>query len=406
MAAPEVLGGGPALDPGTPIDEQVRRAAERTRWRRQAGVLATAAALVGAGVLASRTTSDPYAAELPAPAPAVTAPPDLTAAVAARRPRGAVGSERVYALIAPCASLPPGAPCSYRLLRRSVGGGGWTAIRLPALPVNAGGYTPWVFVTSSDTLMVVERDTRGRVLTSTDGGETFTARLTRVGRPVTAVPPDAVLVPPLCVACPGPLTVLEPATGRYRRLTDPPVGDIRSYAMRGDVIWVAGIDDDGVATAVSRDRGRHWQVLTIGVRAPVDQLRVVPATDGGAYLLMGRNEHRDVRNEFSELWRLAGRDVVWTDVTPDERPRSVGSAVAGERGLLVSEEEGGVWRLQVDRSMRRLPDPVVSGRPVKPGRLITGPAGVVLGWPAGDPAPIPLVSYDEGESWQAEPLPR
>ena len=410
MAAPEVLGGGPALEPGTPLEAQVQRAAERTRRRRQVGVLASAAALVGAGVLASRTTADPYASELPPPpalTAAVTAPPDLAAAVAARRPRGAVGSERVYGLIAPCASLPSGAPCSYRLVRRAVDGGGWTTAGLPPLPVEPGTSTPWVFVTGADAVTVVERGSAGRVFMSTDGGETFTARPTRVGPPVAAVPVDAVLVPRLCIGCPGPLTALEPATGRYRRLTDPPVEDIRSYAMRGDVIWVAGMGDRRVITAVSRDRGRHWRVLTVGgLQAPVDQLRVVPALDGGAYLIVGRNERRDVGNEFSELWQLTGRGVVWVEVTPEERPGSVGGAVAGERGLLVSEEDGGVWRLLGDRSMRRLPDPVVGGRLVKPGRLVTGPGGVVLGWPLGDAAPFPLVSYDEGESWLADPLPR
>ena len=75
------------------------------------------------------------------------------------------------------------------------------------------------------------------------------------------------------------------------------------------------------------------------------------------------------------------------------------SALVGERGLLLAETNGTVWRLRPTGTFGRLPDAGL----LRPGGLTTGP-GRVLASVSPDEAiaRTVLLSYDEGETWRAE----
>lgn len=408
MSGPDVVGGGSAPDADLPVQEQVRRAAGTARRRRQVGLAATVALAAAAVVLASRSSPDP---RTPAPAlPTDAAPSPPTVEPGPSIVDFAVGRDAAYALVGSCGGPEQARECFYRVLRRGVGGGEWTVRGLRTERLDAAGFSAELFVTGDDVVTVVDGPTSGRAYVSSDGGDTATMRRLRPGPPVAALPPDGILDMALCESCKDRLTVLEPTTGRLRPLaTQPPLGDgaeVRSLAERDGTIWVVG--DTGLTTvsAVSVDRGRSWRRVPVsGLRAPALILRLIATDGGGAYLVVGRDSRPDALNEFSELWRIGGPAGPWRPATPTTRPRSALSVLAGDRGLLVGEETGEVWRLRSDGSMRRLPDAVVDGVPIGPGYLVSGPSRVLVALPIDPFRNVLLVSYDEGESWLVEKVP-
>jgi hypothetical protein len=77
----------------------------------------------------------------------------------------------------------------------------------------------------------------------------------------------------------------------------------------------------------------------------------------------------------------------------------VRSALVGDRGLLIADPSGTVWRLQPTGAFAALPDP----GPTRPELVVTGPARMLVATPRGRiPDPLVLTSYDEGESWRTE----
>lgn len=404
-----MLGGGPDRDGATPFDEQVRRAYAVARRRRRAGLAGTLLVVATAAVVAGRTLPESTSAP-PAPAPGVVVPtPDRYVADVA------VGTTWVYALVASCVGPETTRQCTYRLYRRSLAGGGWTATALETGQV-AGAVSPArLFVTGDDLVTVLDQPTVGTVYASADGGDKVSGHALKPGPPVAAVPDGAVVDLGLCETCPGRLAVLEPRTGRLRPLaTPPPLGPtlaVRSVAESGGVLWVLGDGGSRLISAVSVDRGRSWRELPVGgARAPAEITRLVSDGGLGAYLMIGRDARPDVLDEFSELWRVGDPTrpgAAWRQVTPAVRPRSAAGLVAGARGLVVREDTGQLWRLEPDGTMRRLPPIDFDGVPVPPAVVVTGPARLLLGIAANQAdlgVPTVLVSYDEGETWLVEQI--
>ena len=332
--------------------------------RRRAGAALVVLALAGAGVyLAGR--SNP---------PARPAPP---AAGQAERPTVpsqqvivdlAVGTTSAYALIGRCLVTPPG-PCSQQLLT-STGDGTWrtTVPDLPAPAGNDGGFSARLVV-GDDRPTLVEDDL-GLVF-PVEGSGYGRLPLTDSGA-VDKIPPGTVVEAP-----DGTVRLLDPAAGwRYRLANQPPVGTVRAVARNEETLVAVGERGSAVVGAVSHG-GQRWAAETIrGLRPGPLLLRLAAGRDGGAYLLVGRETYPEVKDEFTELWRYDGR---WRNVTPRVRPRSASSLVIGRDGRpLLTEETGGVWRLQPDGTLLRMPDAYLEGLRVKPGYLVTGPSGLLL----------------------------
>ena len=409
MAGPEVLGGGPDRDGATPFDEQVRRASAVARRRRRTGLAGTVLVVATAAVLAGHTLPESTSSP-PVPAPTVVVPtPDRYVADVA------VGTTWAYALVASCVGPETTRQCRYRLFRRSLGGGGWTPTALETGQVAGADSPARLFVTGDDLVTVLDQPTVGTVYASGDGGDTVSGHALQPGPPVAAVPAGAVVDLGLCESCLDRLTVLEPLTGRLRPLTvPPPLGPtlaVRSVVQSGGVLWVLGDGGSRLVSAVSVDRGRSWRELPVGgARAPADIARLVSDGRRGAYLMIGRDARPDVLDEFSELWRVGDPTrpgAAWRQVTPAVRPRSAAELVAADRGLLVREDTGELWRLEPDGTMRRLPPIDLDGLPIPPAVVVTGPARLLLGVAANQVdlgVPTVLVSYDEGETWLVEQI--
>jgi hypothetical protein len=404
-----VLGDGPDRDGAAPFDEQVRRASAAARRRRRTGLAGTTLLLAAAAALAGRYVPEPQR-EPAAPRPSVVAsdPARFVADIA-------VGTRWAYALVASCTGPEPERRCSYRLFRRSVGGGGWHTTALETAQVAWSVGPARLFVTGDDVVTVLDQPTVGTAWVSADSGDTVHARPLRPGPPVAAVPPSAVVDLALCESCLGRLTVLEPGTARLRPLaTPPPLGPallIRSAVRAGGVLWVLGDGGSRLVSAVSTDRGRSWRVLPVGgARAPAGPAWLASDGGRGACLLIGRDRGTDVRNDFSELWRIGDPSqpgAAWRERTPAVRPRSAAGLLAGARGLLVREDTGKLWRLLSDGTMLRLPPVAFDGVPVAPAWLVTGPAALLIGIVSNQAdlgSPTVMISYDDGESWLVEQI--
>lgn len=370
MAGADVLSGGD----GRP----------RPRWVAVAGIALIVLVTV---VLAVRAGSGRPAPPVPAPSARATGGAPGVVAVA-------VGAGWVYALVSTCG---PGAPraCAYQVHRRSVGGGGWTAQPLVTEPRAAAGVVPMLAVSGDDVVTVLEPATSGR-LHSIVGGVAAGHPLAP-GPPVDAVPADGLVDPGYCATCGDRVTVVEPATGRLRPLRQQPFPDgrLRSYALRGDVLWAVSTTATGARSAVSTDRGRTWRERPIRGLAPdIETLQLVTGPSGPAYLLTGAGDR------LVGVWSTQGPGGAW-ELLPGPIPRGARSALVGERGLLVADPGGTVWLLQPTGAFTSLADP----GPTRPELIATGPSRVLAATLRGRiPDRLVLTSNDEGETWRVETI--
>jgi hypothetical protein len=354
----DVLGAG-RTDGGPP-----HPASRRRRW----GVVLAVLVLAGAGAYLAGG-SNPAARTAPAP---TASPAERT-----RVPTGpvtvvdlAVGATRSYALVGECMTTPPSL-CTQELLVSS-GDGTWrsTPARLPP-PAGNGGFSARLLVTGDDDRVTVVEPDAGLVY-QVDGSSYARIPL-QGGDPVPVARPGGALE-----VVDGVVHVFDPASGRLHPLAgQPPVGQVRALDVTGDTLVAVGDHGGAVLAAVSTDRGAHWITAPVpGLRPGPDVLRLASGR-GATYLLAGRETYPEVKNEFTELWRFAVR---WKNVTPRSRPRSASSIVLPRGGLpLLTEESGGVWRLQPDGTLLRMPDAYADGVRVKPAYLVTGPSGLLLG---------------------------
>jgi hypothetical protein len=405
VSGPEFLSGGAERDRAAESPGPRRFTAARRRWTGIAGTVLVAAAAL---VLAARSLPEPVATPPPtAPTPHFAEPTRFVADVA-------VGTEWAYVLLGSCVGPEETRQCRYRVLRRGVAGGRWTATAMQTGPVAGATGPARLFATSDDRVTVLDQPTVGNVHASPDGGDTATVHALSEGPPVAAVPPGGIIELGLCESCLSRLTVLEPATGRLRPLARPPrlgtnVG-IRSIAGSGSALWVLGDGGSRLISAVSLDAGRTWRVLPVGgAGAPAEVAAL--ASDGrrGAYLLVDRAVLPDVRNEWSELWRVgdpARPGAAWRSQPPIVRPRFAVGLTVTQRGLLVQAEGGALWRLGPEGQPRELPPIEVDGVPVHPGRLAAGGRMLLGVLQRSDTAPqVVLVSSDDGETWRVERIP-
>ncbi|HEY6748185.1 MAG TPA: hypothetical protein VI357_21015 [Mycobacteriales bacterium] len=397
MTQPDIAGDGPALRPDVPVEEQVRVAAQARRRRRRliaggSAVLVAAAALLAGPADRDPAPPRPPVTPSPAAAPPVGSAPDQVVDVS-------VGSDSLYALVGSCAGPEQARECSYRLLTQTRGGR-WTRVPLPLPPPGSGnGFSARLLLTGADTVTVVD-DLRGRAYV-TEGGTPVAVLELRDGPPLPAGMP-AGLVPELLG---GRVTVLDPATGLRRPLATQPQLEV---APRGVVAGPLGdlwaVADPGLRVLVghSSDGGRTWRTGTVpGLRPGPGLLQLVPGQDGSVYLIAGRDGPSGPGGlELAELWWQPGTGGSWRRVSGRPGPRSVGSAVPGRSGLLVTEGGGALWRLSPGGSFERLPDPVVDGTPVRAGPLSSGAGGRIVSRPAdGIGGALLLVSADDGDSW-------
>jgi hypothetical protein len=376
------------LDTGPP-----RRPVRPRRW------VTTAGALVLAGVaalLAARSTSDRATAP---PAPTTSAP-----APRAAEEEGvlsvAVGTRAAYAVSGRCEST-ASPVCGYRLHRRELPDGRWRPLPWSVEPRRGIGLAPFVTVTGDEVVSLVSLIDPARILTSTDDGGTVTAHRIVRGPPVAALPADGVFVPDLCGGCENQVAVVEPATGRSRPLAvQPPLGGgtLRSADRVGSVVWVVAARPQGTTTAVSTDAGRTWQVRPVPGRTnPNQQLRVLAGRDGSAWLLFG-SYLGGPPEQLAGVRRIDGPGGRWGELDRSG-PQTLGSALAGQQGLLVVETNGTVWRRPAAGRFARLPEP----GPYRPGDLAGGPGGVVAAVSPDDAnRRTVLLSDDGGETWTTE----
>ncbi|HST64184.1 MAG TPA: hypothetical protein VLM05_03255 [Mycobacteriales bacterium] len=378
MATADVLSGGPS--PRRP----------RPRWLPVAGI---ALVVLLAVVLAARVTAGrPQAAATTPPAPTSAVRPGAAPGVVAV----AIGARWAYALVADC---DPGAAraCAYRLHRRSLGGGAWTALPLLTETRASVGPGPVLAVTGDEVATVLE-PAGGQVYSTADGAAA-TRHPLAPGPPIDAVPADGLVDSAYCGAC-QQVTVLEPVTGRLRPLRQQPFRDgrLRSYTLRGDVLWAVSATADGVTSARSADRGRTWTVLPVrGLASGIDALQLVTGPTGPAYLLSATTG-TDGTSRLVGVWSTQAAAGAWERL-PGPIPRSARSALAADRGLLVTDAGGTVWRLQPTGGFAALPDP----GPARPELVATGPGRMLAATLRGRvPDRLVLTSYDEGESWRVE----
>jgi hypothetical protein len=395
---PDIAGHGPALRPDVPVEEQIRVAAQARRRRRRLTAGGAAVLVAAAALLAGRADHDP----------AAPAPPPVTRSQAAAPPAGSppeqvvdvsVGSDRLYALVGSCAGPEQARECSYRLLTQTRGGR-WTQVAVPLPPPGGGsGFSARLLLTGADTVTVVD-DLRGRAYV-TEGGAPVGVRELRDGPPLAAGMP-AGLVPELLG---GRVTVLDPATGLRRPLAAQPQLEVVPRGVvagpLGD-LWAVAEPGLRVLVGHSSDGGRTWRTGTVpGLRPGSGLLQLVPGQDGSVYLIAGRDGPVGPEGlGLAELWWQPGTGGGWRRVSARPGPRSVGSAVPGRSGLLVTDGGGALWRLSPGGSFERLPDPVVDGTPVRAGSLFSGSGGRIVSRPAdGIDGALLLVSADDGDSW-------
>lgn len=379
------------LDTGPPP-----RPARTRRWVTIAGGVALAAV---ATLLAARSDPDPAAA--PAPTPTTAAP---------TRPAGepgeavlvsvAVGRRAVYALASRCdTSVSP--VCRFQLYRRDLGNGRWRPLPWQIGPRRGIGLAPALSVTGDEVVTIVTTIGRAQVYTSSDDGITVAERPLVPGPPVAAATTGSLLGQDYCSGCEDRVTVLEPTTGRARPLAvQPPFrgSRLRSVDRAGDVLWAVAVDRQRTTTAVSTDAGRSWRLVPVpGRSSPNQLLLVVAGRDGSAWLVAG-SYLGGPPQQLTQVRRITGPGGAWRTL-PEQVPRTMRSVLAGERGLLLAEANGILWRLSSDGRFRRLPEPGL----FRPGELVTGPGGEVVALSPDDAnGRTVLLSYDEGETWRAE----
>lgn len=396
MTEPDIAGGGPALRPGVPVEEQVLQAAAGQRRRRLLGLVGTVAVLGAAALLASRAEPDP---RRPVAAPTPTAvrvvpPPEPALLGNGWVADVAVSADRLYVLVGSCSGPEQARECSYRLLSRTRGAGWQNTALPPGEPFPAR-----LLLTGEDTVTVLGW---GDAAFVSRRGERFGAIKVRTG-PALRDGVSSGLVPEVRD---GRLVVLDPATGLLRALAaQPRLGTVPVTVAAGPLgdMWVAGRTRTGVVVAHSPDRGRQWEPATPipGLRRD-PQLRLVAAQDGGASLLAGRPEPE--RPLLTGIWRAGPGSGRWRRLTVPSGLRAIRSAVAGRNGLVVTGASG-LWRVSPDGRVEQLPDPSVRGVTVSPTRLVAGPSGVV-GWGLAPPLHDHLlISADDGDSWLPVPVP-
>jgi hypothetical protein len=393
---PDLAGHGPALRPDMPVEEQVRQAAAAAR-RRRSRLVAGFAALVAVAALyavrddaAPAQTSAPPVIQSPAAAVPVSSPPAQVVDVA-------VGNDTLHALLGSCTGPEQGRYCAYRLMAQTRGGP-WTSVPLPLPPPDIRtGFAARLMLTGGDTLTVVD-ESRGRAYVS-EGRGPFAVRRIGDGPPLSTGMP-AGLVPELVA---GRVAVLDPATGLRRPLAAQPGPGAPRHVAAGPLgdLWAVAEPGSRVVVAHSADGGRSWRTAAVpGLRPGLDRLWLVPAQDGGVYLLAGRTSPSTGGVALDGLWQHPGAGQGWSRVGGGPRPRSVGSVTPGRSGLVMTEDTGALWRLSPGGSFERLPDPQVAGTPVRAGPLASGPSGRVVSRPPGGVAgALLLVSADDGDSW-------
>ena len=392
----DVAGHGPALRPDVPVEEQVRQAAAAARRRRSRLLAGGSVALVAVAALYAVRNDAP--ARAPAP-PAIQSPaaPVPVPSPPAQVVDVAVGSDTLHALLGSCTGPEQGRYCAYRLMAQTRGGP-WTSVPLPLPPPDIRtGFAARLMLTGGDTLTVVD-ESRGRAYVS-EGRGPFAVRRIGDGPPLSTGMP-AGLVPELVA---GRVAVLDPATGLRRPLAAQPGPGAPRHVAAGPLgdLWAVAEPGSRVVVAHSADGGRSWRTAAVpGLRPGLDRLWLVPAQDGGVYLLAGRTSPSTGGVALDGLWQHPGAGQGWSRVGGGPRPRSVGSVTPGRSGLVMTEDTGALWRLSPGGSFERLPDPQVAGTPVRAGPLASGPSGRVVSRPPGGVAgALLLVSADDGDSW-------
>ena len=369
------------------------------RWVAVAGTVLLAGAAV---LLAARSTGpgtpDAAPTAAPSPSPEPLAPTEVSVPVPVGVPgvvSVAVGRRHAYALVADCDTSAVQA-CAYYLHRRDVDGDAWTLLPARMETRSTLGTQPSVSVSGDEVVTLFEQPA-GRVLSSADGGP-FVQHEATPGPAIDEFPADGVL----CSPCLGPVTVLEPATGRLRPLRSQPAFAgrvLRSVQQRGRVLWAVASGRTDVLGAVSVDHGRTWRTAPLPVDPAIDALELVIGPAGAGYLLcttLGGPRGADRR---SAVWTPDAPGRPWRRL-PGPVPRGARSALAEGSGLLIADFAGTVWQLQPEGGFTALPDP---GR-TRPAQLAAG-GQLLAATPDGAvPATLVLTSRDGGESWRTERL--
>jgi hypothetical protein len=369
------------------------RPVRRRRWPTAAGALGLAAV---AALLAARSAPDP------APRPAPTAAPTRAAAPVPERSvvSVAVGRRALYALVARCdgAAVPT---CGYQVYRRAASTGTWQSLPWQLSPRNASGVPPVIEVTGDEVVTVLTGLDGGEAQTSSDDGITVTTRRLTGGPAAAAVPAGGLLDAAYCVSCQDGITVVEPRTGRVRRLAaQPPLAGlpVGSFDRNGDVLWAVAAGAGAARSTVSTDGGRSWRVVPLPpIPGAAPLLQVVAAADGSAWLITGSFQGGPPE-QLTGLRRIDGPGGRWRTL-PLSGPRTIRSALAGTGGLLVIDVGGSVWRLPPDGRFVRLADPGL----YRPGTLVRGPRGRLASVSPDDARNrTVLVSEDDGGTWRPE----
>ena len=343
-----------AADPSGSADRG-SGAGPATAGRRRAGALAgTVLVAAAAALLAARSHPGPAGAARPAapdvPTPGPCDPGEFIAGLA-------VGAQWGYVLLGLCSGPDAGRrQCAYRLVRRSVGGGGWIEAPLHTDPLADRRHGPQLFVTGDDVVTVLDqptsrpRRTSARTAAKHGPGPAAAVRHRRRAE----VPPGASRRhrPRASPAWPGLDRCSSPARAGCGPLaTQPPLGPNTSASARstasGDALWVLG--DRRASPAWSRavsagPRAGRGGVLPEprGALGAAELARLVPDGGKGAYLVIGQDRRPDVDTEFSELWRLdeAGPGAAWRRVTPSS-PGALRRGGGGRLARPASRRRGG-----------------------------------------------------------------
>lgn len=364
----------------------------RRRW--VAGVVAVVVAAT-AVVLAARAAPGRQDAT-PTPTPTVAPRQPLSAVVAV-----AVGRRWAYALLARCDTR---TSCGWDLHRREVSGSGWFPTALRTTVRESGGLVPLLYA-DGDAVTVVDQPETGVVWHSPDGGTSVQARRLESVDAVDSVPAGGVVDTELCASCAYRLAVLNPLDGTLRLLrAQPPIGRYGvQVSSAGPTIWVASTGARGeVVPAVSPDSGRSWRVVPApGFPTGEETVLVSARPDGSAYLF-GAQVSPAGPGPLAEVWHIDGPAGTWRKLGLTQNPSGPISVVADGADAVVTDYLGQVWRVEPDGTVSLLPDAALDGRALGPGRVQSGPGGVLIGLPVDDLREIVVWSTDRGRTWSVE----